>query len=564
MTDISPDALHDEALARLRAGDAAAARDLLRRVLAVAPGRAESWANLGLALARTEDWPGAASAFLRVLDLAPAQAGPVVPWLNEAGSRLQAAQLLDAAEICFSRVIAALPGDPAGHANLGSVHQDRGELDQAVERFRAALALDPGRTPIWTNLAAAMNASPRHAPGEVLALLRRFDAEVAVPLRDPWPHANARDPDRRLRVGYLSADFRRHAAAQFMLPLIVGHRRERVEVTCYHDHAGSDDWTGPFRHAADRWVETAGLDDAALAERIRADGIDLLVDLGGLTGGRLGTFARRPAPVQVTWFGYVTSTGLSAMDWRLTDAIADPDGTEPHYAERLWRLPGAMWCFRPPAAVPPVTPLPAPRNGAVTFGAFQRFAKVTPEVLDAWARILAAVPDSRLLIHLPPGSVRERVAEAFRRRGVEPSRLKAFGRVGHERYWDLLGSVDIALDSFPFGGGTTTFEALWAGVPVVTCTGEGGGFAPRFSSRMGRSFLKAVGLDDLAAPDPDGYVSTAVALAGDVGRLAELRATLRGRMAASPLTDEKRFVAEVEEAYRGMWRLWCDGAPARP
>jgi protein O-GlcNAc transferase len=303
------------------------------------------------------------------------------------------------------------------------------------------------------------------------------------------------------------------------------------------------------------------LSDDQMCERIRQDGIDILVDLSGHTlNNRLKVFARKPAPVQVTWMGYVTTTGLSAMDYRLTHEDADPLGSENEYTEQLVRLPGTMWCFRPLPGMPPVAPPPFQRKGHITFGAFNRYSKVRKELIDCWIAIVAAVPASRLVMCIPEGRIRNEVAARFLRGGVQPQRLTFFSKLEHDRFWALHADVDIALDPFPFNGGTTTCETLWLGVPVVTCTGGPGSFTPRFASRMGAAFLKAVQLAELVTHNEADYVATAVALAGDPERLSRLRAGLRSRMAESALTDEARFVREVEAAYRSMWHSWLAGS----
>lgn len=493
--------------------------------------------------------------------------------LTDLGNTLKVQGKLDAAEICYKEVATISPELPATFCNLGTVAQARGLYDEAIDCYRQALHRDPSLVPIWGNLGNCLTYSPNHGPADVLAAFRDFNDRIAAPLLDARPHRNTLQRDRRLRVGYLSPDFRKHAVAYFALPLLEGHNRDEIEVVCYYNHRQQDEWTARFKAVAQRWVDTVDLDDATLAERIRDDEIDILVDLAGHTeGNRLLVFARKPAPVQATWLGYVTTTGLATMDYRLTHADADPDGVDAFYSERLIRIPGTMWCYRPLAEMPDVAPAPFRRNGYITFGSFNRFSKVSDRVLEAWARILAAVQDSRLIICLPEGTVRQTVARFFSERGVAPERLFAYAKLQHDAFWALHADVDIALDPFPFNGGTTTCETLWLGVPLVTCTGDspeevqrrpahtgktGMHFPARFASRMGYTFLNSLGLPELAAPNEDAYVEIAVALAKDRDRLEQLRLTLRSRMSSAPLTDELRFVKEVESAYRSMWQNVC-------
>ena len=264
--------------------------------------------------------------------------------------------------------------------------------------------------------------------------------------------------------------------------------------------------------------------------------------------------------MQVTWLGYVTTTGLSTMDWRVTYPATDPEGTDGEYSEKLWRLGGGMWGYRPLKGMPEVASAPHLRKGHITFAHFNRFPKVSQPALACWAEILRQVPDSRLLIGLPPGQTRVEVARFFEARGVSASRIDACGQMPHANFWALHHEVDIALDPFPFNGGTTSYETLWMGVPLVTCTGGPGSFAPRFASRMGAALLGAVGLSELVAASEAGYVRIAVALAHDPARLNRIRAELRARLAASPLLDETLHVRNMEAAYRAMWQAWCGHA----
>jgi predicted O-linked N-acetylglucosamine transferase (SPINDLY family) len=382
---------------------------------------------------------------------------------------------------------------------------------------------------------------------------RRWNELHAEPLRKfVQPHTNDGDPDRRLRIGYLSADFRDHSVSRFLLPLFRNHNHEAYEIVCYSDVVKCDQVTDRLRALADRWNDTFGQTDERLADKVREDKIDILVDLAGHTAGnRLMVFARRAAPVQVTYLGYPASTGMSEMDYRLTDSFADPPGqTESLHSETLWRLPVCNWCYEEPESAPEVRTLPADRP--IRFGTFNNLAKVSSPIMDLWAAILIAMPSSRLVIKsqgVAEESVRRRINQCFMSRGLQPDRLELRG---HEpiftSHLEAYNQLDIALDTFPYHGTTTTCEALWMGVPVVTLAGSA------HVSRVGVSLLSCVDLPDLVAKSPEEYVSIAVGLAKDLPRLAELRRTLRLRMRASPLMDGARFARDIESAYRQMWR----------
>jgi predicted O-linked N-acetylglucosamine transferase (SPINDLY family) len=545
---------------------------------------------------------------------------------------VQAGQL-ERAETAYREAIALAPNLAEAHNGLGNVLRRAGRNEQAIACHRAAIQLRPDFAEAHASLALACGELGRQA--EATASRRRvvelrpdsasagsdllydlhYDSEVSpaelfdAHLRwarkhaDPLtaaarPHANDRDPDRRLRVGYVSADFRKHPVARFQEPVLANHDRAAFEVFCYSDVRRADAVTERLRSYADVWRETAGLSDAQLAEAIRADAIDVLVDLAGhAAGNRLLTFARRPTPVQVTCNGYMNTTGMSAMDYRLTDALHDPLGmTESLHTETLVRLPNCAWCYRPgeaeheeaqhegrarllpsrgspddrgsagasPSQLGPHASAapPCARNGFVIFGSLNKFYKATPMVLDLWARILAQVPGSRLLLVVAGGdalnpSVRRAVVE----RGVPSERLEILDKASSRgAYLDRFGQIDIALDTFPFNGITTTCDALWMGVPVVSRTG------PASASRAGLSLLTAVGLGELACPTPDEYVRCAVRLATDRDRLATLRRELRTRMERSPIRDERGYARAVEEAYRTMWAGWCGQGqpPCRP
>jgi predicted O-linked N-acetylglucosamine transferase (SPINDLY family) len=370
-------------------------------------------------------------------------------------------------------------------------------------------------------------------------------------------HANDPDPDRRLRVGYVSADFRDHPTSRFLVPLITAHDRSQVEVYCYSDTDRNDELTHEARAVADVWRDTIGLRDEDLAARARKDQIDILVDpTGHMADGRLLTFARKPAPVQISYFGYPGTVAIRTVEYRITDDLLDPIGTtEHHYTEQLLRIAPSCMAFAPITAAPDVGPLPAVRNDYITFGAVNRLSKATPFIVGLWARILATVPRSRLMILAPLISepeADEEIRRYFSRHGVPPDRLVIVPRCPREVYLDLFNQIDVHLDSFPYHGCTTTCDALWMGVPTITLAGQA------YASRMGVSLLTQVDLRDFIAQLPQDYVEIAARVVADLSRLRELRSSLRMRMRTSPLMDYSRLAHNIEGAFRIAWARWCD------
>jgi predicted O-linked N-acetylglucosamine transferase (SPINDLY family) len=389
-----------------------------------------------------------------------------------------------------------------------------------------------------------------------LDFAKRWEAPLATLVQ---PHPHDRSPERRLKIGYVSSDFRQHSVAWFIEPVLAHHDRERFEIFCYANLFQEDAVTERLKAHADHWRKIYGLPDELAAQQIRADQIDILVDLNGHTAeNRLLVFARKPAPVQVTWLGYPNTTGLSAMDYRLTDGFADPVGmTEPFHSETLIRLPECFSCYQPPRDAPAVSELPAKEKGYITFGSFNKLTKVTPEVMATWARILQAVPGSRLALQsagLGEDAMQQMVREAFAGLGITPERLELHGHDRSQKtHLERYRNIDIGLDPFPYNGTTTTCDALWMGVPVVTLAGK------VHAGRVGVSQMSNLGLTELIGQTPEEYVAIATRLATDRERLGALRKELRSRMTASPLMDAPRFTTNLEQAYRGMWKDWCLG-----
>ena len=547
-----------------------------RAALQLKPDHAAADSNMGIALADKGDIIQAIAAYRRAIQSKPDYADAH----NNLGAALTEQGQLDEAIAACRSALALKPDFAEALSNLGNALRDEGRIEEAVAAYRSALALKPGCADVHSNLLSGLFAMPDLDPQEMFREYRRWNEIHAEPLaKSILPHANNRDPDRRLRIGYVSRDFREHHPVAFFFEnLLAQHDRGEAAVFCYSDLVRPDRVTARLRQCAGHWREIAGMQDAQVADLIRQDQIDILVDLAGhTTRNRLLVFARKPAPIQVTYLGYPDTTGMSAMDYRMTDVHADPpdagghlpttDGLKPSllaadppgttghlHSEKLIRLPEVFACFRPAENSPPVGPLPAMARGCVTFASFHTVAKLNDRLLGWWAEILTGIRNSRLLMvaaAFNQASCRQRLADFFTSRGIGAGRLEFKGRQPVPQYLAMHNEVDLLLDSFPFTGHTMSCHALWMGVPVVTLAGG------RHCSRMVASVLASLGLDELIARTPEEYVKIAGDLAGNLRRLAELRSTLRERMQSSPLTDAPRFARNVERAYRGIWRAWC-------
>ena len=575
-----------------QAGDFARAEALFREVLAVRPRTFEALHLLGTLLARSGRALDGVDLIKKSLDIQPYN----VAALEDLGAALLDLHFVAEAEDVYRRALALRPTAIA-HFNLATTLQRRGFTGEAIPLLRKALALDPTllqaafslavglsetgqeeeALPLFRNAVAARPQDPFIHSNLLFALLysaRSTEPEIfqehlrwadrhAQPLaRLMRPHANDRTPDRPLRVGYVSADFWEHAVSFFFEGLLRSHDPAQVEVFCYADVVLPDATTQRLRSQAKNWRNISQLSDDQAATAIREDRIDILVDLAGhSTGNRLQLFARRPAPVQVTYIGYPATTGMLAFDARLTDALADPPGQDDEfYTERLIRLPRTFLCYTPPAAAPDVNLLPAAAADApITFCSFNNLAKIRRPCIELWAGVLAAVPGSRMLIkgsRLKDEAPRRPLLAWFADAGIPAERIEFVeGTASFVEHLAVYHRADIALDTFPYHGTTTTCEALWMGLPVVTLAGHA------HRSRVGVSLLSSVGLPDLVARSPDDFVRIAAALANDRPRLASLRAGFRDRLRASPLLDCPALARAVEGAYRSLWRAWCPSTP---
>ncbi len=473
---------------------------------------------------------------------------------NELGKR-------DDAIECFRRAIALDPALAVAHSNLGVALQALGRLDEAIASHQQAIALEPRNAGSHSNLLYALNYHPDCSAEEIFAEHLVWGRNHADPLTDrAAPPANVADKGRRLRIGYVSPHFHAHAVNFFSEPILTSHDHAAFEIYCYADVPSPDETTRRLQSATDHWRDTARLSDQQLSEQIRHDQIDILVDLTGhISGGkRMLVFARKPAPIQVTYIGYQNTTGMRAVDYRLTDEYSDPPGlTDALHTEALVRLPRSFFCYQPSTSAPRVVPAPAASNGYVTFASVNNYTKINRAVLTAWAEILRRVPRSRLLLLGDMvDSLRADVSSFWRAANIDLARVELVNRMPRPQYLELINRADIALDPFPFNGHTTTCDCLWQGVPVVTLSGS------TYVSRFGGSGLATLGLQDWIATSRDGYVEIATAKASDLLSLGQLRATLRDRMAASPLLDFRGFTERLEDAYRQMWSRWCDRQPA--
>ena len=527
--------------------------DAYATVLRLQPGFAEARCNLGNALAAAKRRDEAVAAYRAAVAAKPDYAEA---WTN-LGNALGAAGRLGEAIAAQQAAIRLRPGFARAHSNLANLLTDAGRFGEAVAAHETAICLDPDRPDAQSSLLMTLHYRDGAVPEAIPAAARRFAALVERP-GPTRSFANPIDPDRRLRVGYVSADLGPHPVGHFLRPVLPCHDRNAIEVTCYNNGVHAGPVADALRAASDRWRSLVGLPDEAAAAMIAADGIDILVDLSGHTAGnRLTLFARRAAPLQASWLGYWGTTGLSEMDVILSDATTILPGEENGYSERVVRLPGSRFCFAPIDDAPlPATP-PCTRGHPPTFGSFNNLAKLGPEVVRLWAALLRAAPGSRLLLKwksLTDDGMRRHVQAQFAALGVDGERLLLRGESAHRATLDEYRDVDVALDPFPFSGGLTSCDALWMGVPVVTLPGR----APQ--SRQTAGFLHAIGITGWTARTPEHYVSTALSLLSDPQELGRLRQSLRGRLAASSLCDGRSFARGLEAAYRAMWHGWCEQA----
>ena len=526
-----------------------------RRVLQIAPDLAKAHFDLGNALHSLAHFREAIASYREALRLDPNH----VDAYCRLGNLLVEDGHFDEAFAYYRRALELQPENADVHSHMGYAFRRLGQMEKAIASYRSALEFEPDSALALRNLLFLENSLASQPAEALLAKARQFGELAARQARPLVTWANPAAFDRVLRVGLVSGDFREHAVGHFLenaLAALIARPTCRVELHAYSNSAYFDSVSARIKASCSAWALVAHLTDEALAQRIRDDGIDILIDLAGYTAlNRLQVFAWKPAPIQITWLGYLATTGVEAIDYLIADAWTLPETEEIFFTEKIWRLPESYLCFTPPVETTEVGSLPALNNGYVTFGSFNNLTKMNDAVVALWARVLTAVPNSRLLLkskQFAASSVRQSVVERFARHGVDGGRLLLEGLVPRADYLKPFQRMDIALDPFPYPGITTSVETLWMGVPLVTMAGKS------FLSRQGVGLLMNAGLADWIATDADDYVARAVIHAGDLPRLAALRNELRQQVLASPIFNAPRFAGHFEAALRDMWRRWCE------
>lgn len=558
-----PAALNNLANMLRERGELGEAETVCRQALALKPDYLLAHNNLGIILHGQDRTDEAEASYRRGLALCPTD----LKTLNNLGNLLKSRGRLNEAADCYRAALQQAPDMAELHGNLANVQKDLGELDAALAGFSHAIQLKPNQADTWHNLLLTLQYADHASAADCAHWHRAFAEQFEAPWRGRVaPHSNDRNPHRRLRVGWVSADFCNHAVSYFTLPLLeaLAARPDLgLELYGYSQTFVHDPLSKQLEACCTKWRHVLGLNDDELEDCIRRDQIDILIDLSGHTANnRLPVFARKPAPVQASWLGYPDSSGLSHIDWRITDRHGDPDGAEARYSEALWRLPEIFCCYRPMIRFPEkrqhpdytIWPTPALEAGYITFGCCNNIAKLTPTTLKLWAQVLHAVPDSRLLLELAgleQSTLSDKLLADFAALGVPAERLQLIHR---DRAWQYrrYQQIDIVLDPFPANGGTSSCDLLWMGVPLVTLAGE------RFVSRLGATLLHTVGHPEWIADTAEDYVAIAQSLAADIPALDAIHQKLRAETEASPLMDEAGFAEAFGGALRGMWQGWCE------
>ena len=529
-----------------------------QKALQLNPKDADIYNSLGTALKDRGQLDKAITFFQKAIQINPY----CVDAHNNLGAVYQIKGLLNDATSYLLKTITLNPHYTSAYNNLGIVFIDKGDIHKAEMYFQKILQIQPNHSVAYSNLLLGMSYDKLFSPESIHAEHVRYADQFEKPLLGQRSvHLNKPIPDRRLRIGYISSDFRRHSVAYFIEPVLSAHNHKDFDIFCYADVVAPDEMTRRLHGQADCWRTIVKKSHEDVAALIRKDSIDILIDLSGHTAkNRMLVFARKPAPVQVTWIGYPATTGLSAMDYKIVDSYTDPPGiTEQYYSEELIRMPNCFLCYLPDFESPDVGPLPALSSEHIRFGSFNNFSKISTEVIDLWGRILLGLPEAQLVLKtrcLIDPTIRADVLEMFTRMGITSDRIDLLSWTpSTKEHLGIYNQIDIALDTFPYNGTTTTCESLWMGVPVISLTGN------THASRVGGSLLANTGLKELTATTSEEYICIASDLARDIGRLQYLRKSLRTRIANSPLTDANRFTKDLELCYRNIWIRWCTSSP---
>ncbi|HEY8746699.1 MAG TPA: tetratricopeptide repeat protein [Tepidisphaeraceae bacterium] len=519
-----------------------------KKAIAFEPNFPEAYNNLGNVLRSVGRTREALAAYHRAVELKPDYADAH----HNLAICLYELHRIDESIAASEEAVRLKPDMAGAHNNLANVLKAAGRLDEAISAYRKAASLTQNSY-AQANLMQAITFHPDYGPQQIYDEHVRWNDQFAralAPANADYP--NDCSSERKLKIGYVSGYFRDHCQAFFIVPLLSHHDRERFEVYCYADVAHPDAVTDRIRGYTDGWRDVTGLNEEQIAELVRKDQIDILVDLTlHMDRNHMLAFARKPAPVQVTWLGYPGTTGLTAIDYRLSDPMLDPGFDDAFYSEKTVRLPSTFWCYDPLTSEPSVNDLPALSKGYVTFGCLNNLAKVTDKTIELWASVMLAAPNSRLVLLAPEGSARQRAIALLSKQGFPSDRIDFVHWLPRPQYLQEYLRIDICLDPFPCPGHTTSMDALWMGVPVVNLPGT------TAIARGGVSILTNVGLPELIARSEEHYVSIASELAADLPRLNDLRRTLRQRLERSPLMDAPRFAKDVEAVYREMWDTWC-------
>lgn len=551
----SPEAFNDLGVTLTAAGKLDAAYQSLQQALALAPQHVMAMTNLGLALIEGRRHDLAASVFDRALSIQPDLAKAHLGRANA----LRELGLLEEAEASYRQALALQPHNPLAEMGLGVCLVEQGRAEEALVHYQAAQTLERNDLAVLPGMMFARQYLAHPTPLDWIHEARALGAAASAHAQAFQRWQVTADPRRPLRIGLVSGDLRQHPVGRFLESVLVelaAQHSASLAFVAYHNHHEEDELTARLKPRCAQWHAVADWTDAQLAHQIHQDGVDMLIDLAGhTTHNRVPVFAWRPAPVQLSWLGYFATTGVAEIDYLLADPHTVPPEHEAHFTETIWRLPDTRMCFTPPSEVVPVSPLPAQASGHITFGCFNHVGKINDTVIATWSRILHRVPDSRLFLkskQLAGDMARERLTRAFAAQGISSDRLLLEGGSPRQQYLETYHRVDMALDPFPYTGGTTTVESLWMGVPVLTQAG------PNLISRQGLGLLHNAGLPHWVASDADDYVERAVAFASDLPALAALRSQLREQVLASPLFDAQAFARHFEAALRGMWTRWCE------